>query len=200
MFEKEKIIDAKGHLLGRLAAVIAKELLGGQRIVVVRAEALCLSGSLFRRRTAYMEWMHIKHVTNPRRTGPFHLKSPSQMFWRSIRGMLPHKTQRGKAALERLKVFEGIPHPYSLRKRVCVPLAIRHVRLQSGRKWCLVGELSKQIGWNHGETVNRLETKRQEKAKLYHTKKTKLAKVVDAETDKLNDVKTIRAQLASLGY
>lgn len=26
--------------------------------------------------------------------------------------MLPHKTKRGQAALDRLKVFDGIPPPY----------------------------------------------------------------------------------------
>ena len=30
----------------------------------------------------------------------------------TIRGMVPHKTARGSAALDRLKTFEGIPHPY----------------------------------------------------------------------------------------
>ncbi len=30
-------------------------------------------------------------------------------FWT---GMLPHKTKRGQAALDRLKVFDGIPPPY----------------------------------------------------------------------------------------
>lgn len=29
MFEKEIVIDAKGHLMGRLAATVAKELLNG---------------------------------------------------------------------------------------------------------------------------------------------------------------------------
>jgi len=29
MFEKEIVIDAKGHLMGRLAAQVAKELLSG---------------------------------------------------------------------------------------------------------------------------------------------------------------------------
>jgi large subunit ribosomal protein L13Ae len=38
MFEKEMIIYGKGHLMGRLAAVVAKELLNGQRVVIVRAE------------------------------------------------------------------------------------------------------------------------------------------------------------------
>ena len=200
MFEKEIIIDAKGHLLGRLAANVAKELLSGQRIVVVRAEKFVLSGSLFRRKTDYMEFLHKKHVTNPKRSGPYHFKAPSRMFWRAVRGMLPHKTQRGKAALERLKVFEGIPHPYSFKKRVVAPIALKAVRLTAGRKSCLLGNLSKLIGWNHSETVERLEKKRQERASLYFQKKQKLAKVIDAETDKIAEVKTIKSQLAALGY
>ena len=38
MFEKEIIIDGKGHLLGRLASIVAKELMCGQKVVVVRCE------------------------------------------------------------------------------------------------------------------------------------------------------------------
>lgn len=49
--------------------------------------------------------------TNPKR-GPMHFRAPSRILWRVIRGMLPHKSQRGAAALEHLKVFEGIPAPY----------------------------------------------------------------------------------------
>ena len=200
MFKKEIIIDAKGHLLGRLAAVIAKELLSGQRIVVVRAEKLVLSGSLFRRKTAYMEFLQKKHGTNPRRSGPYHFKAPSRLFWRAVRGMLPHKTQRGKAALERLKVFEGIPHPYSLKKRQVVPIALKAVRLQAGRKSCLLGELSKKIGWNHTEIVEKLEKKREDRAHQYFQKKQKLNKVIDQEIEKVAEVKTIKSQLEALGY
>jgi large subunit ribosomal protein L13Ae len=38
MFEKEVVIDGRGHMLGRLSSVVAKELLNGQRIVVVRCD------------------------------------------------------------------------------------------------------------------------------------------------------------------
>lgn len=41
-------IDGKGHLLGRLASTVAKQLLNGQKIVVVRCEALNISGEFFR--------------------------------------------------------------------------------------------------------------------------------------------------------
>ena len=27
-------------------------------------------------------------------------------------GMIPHKTKRGAEAMNRLKVFDGVPHPY----------------------------------------------------------------------------------------
>jgi hypothetical protein len=49
------VIDGKGHLLGRLASTVAKQLLNGQKIVVVRCEALNISGEFFRakRRFSY---------------------------------------------------------------------------------------------------------------------------------------------------
>jgi large subunit ribosomal protein L13Ae len=40
MFEKEIVIDGRGHLVGRLASKVAKEILSGQRVVVVRCELL----------------------------------------------------------------------------------------------------------------------------------------------------------------
>lgn len=49
-------------------------------------------------------------------------------------GMLPHKTERGKAALKRLKAFEGCPPPYDRRKRMVVPNAMRIMCLKPGRK------------------------------------------------------------------
>ena len=35
--------------------------------------------------------------------------------------MIPHKTKRGAAALERLKAFEGVPAPYDKVKRMVIP-------------------------------------------------------------------------------
>ena len=98
MFEKEIVIDGKGHLLGRLASIIAKELISGQKIVVVRAEKINISGSLFRNRLKFMEFLNRRMVHNPRR-GFKHFRAPSRIFWRSVRGMLPHKTPRGAIAL-----------------------------------------------------------------------------------------------------
>merc|ERR1711976_915588 len=129
MFEREIVVDARGHLVGRLASKVAKEILRGQRVVVVRCEELVLSGSLFRNKLTYHEFLRKACNTNPRRQFK-HFRSPSRMFWRSLRGMTPHKTSRGKAALQRLKVFEGIPYPYDQRKRMVVPEALKVTRIR----------------------------------------------------------------------
>jgi large subunit ribosomal protein L13Ae len=39
------VVDGKGHLLGRLASITAKQLLNGKKIVVVRCEQILMSGS-----------------------------------------------------------------------------------------------------------------------------------------------------------
>lgn len=52
----------------------------------------------------------------------------------AVTGMLPHKTERGKTALQRLKAFEGCPPPYDRRKRMVVPNAMRIMCLKPGRK------------------------------------------------------------------
>jgi large subunit ribosomal protein L13Ae len=98
MFEKEIVVDGKGHMLGRLASVVAKELLCGQRVVIVRCERICQSGSLYRKKVTFHEFLRKKMVHNPWR-GAVHYRSPSRMMWRAIRGMLPHKSPRGAAAL-----------------------------------------------------------------------------------------------------
>ncbi len=39
------VIDGRAHMYGRLASIVAKQLLQGQSIVVVRAEQMVISGS-----------------------------------------------------------------------------------------------------------------------------------------------------------
>jgi large subunit ribosomal protein L13Ae len=53
--------------------------------------------------------------------------------------MLPHKTPRGAAALGRFKAFEGVPSPYDTVKKVCVPDALKVVRLKNHRHFCTLG-------------------------------------------------------------
>jgi len=77
------IIDGKGHLVGRLASICAKQLLLGKKVVVVRCEAMMISGSLVRNKIKYAQFVKKRMNTNPNR-GPIHFRSPARIFWRSV--------------------------------------------------------------------------------------------------------------------
>ncbi len=59
--------------------------------------------------------------------------------------MIPHKTKRGAAAMERLKVYEGVPTPYDTVKRLVVPDALKVLRLQHGHKSVKLGDLATTV-------------------------------------------------------
>ena len=59
----------------------------------------------------YLDFLRKRCNVKPAR-GPYHFRAPSRIFWRVVRGMVPHKTKRGMEAMNRLRVFEGIPPPY----------------------------------------------------------------------------------------
>ncbi|KIY96173.1 60S ribosomal protein L13a-1 [Monoraphidium neglectum] len=81
-----QVIDARAHMLGRLASIVAKQILAGHQIVVVRAEEITISGGLVRQRMKYSRFLQKRHNTNPNRAGPWHFRAPSRIFWRTVRG------------------------------------------------------------------------------------------------------------------
>merc|ERR1719440_1027437 len=198
MFEKEIVVDGRGHLVGRLASKIAHQLLRGQKIVVVRCESLIFSGSLFRNNITFHEFLHKACNSNPRRQFK-HFRSPSRMFWRVIRGMLPHKTARGKAALQRLKVFEGMPYPYDTKKRMVVPQALKVLRIKSYRNTCTLGDLMNMNGWKRKDIVEKLEAKRKTKSQTFWEKK---QKKLAAKKKVMNDPKCAKMneELKKFGF
>ena len=87
--------------------------------------------------------------------------------------MIPHKTKRGQAALERFKAYEGIPAPYDTVKRAVVPDALKVLRLQPQHKACKLGELSARVGWKHAAAVKVLEARRKVTSKTFYEAKKK---------------------------
>ncbi len=90
---------------------------------------------------------HRLAVLMPFRAADLSLRLSSPLPFRS---MIPHKTARGAAALERLKSFEGVPHPYDKVKRMVVPDALKVLRLQHGHRNCKLGDLSASVGAGRG--------------------------------------------------
>ena len=148
----------------------------GRKVVVVRCEGINISGNFYRNKLKYLAFLRKRMNTNPSR-GPYHFRAPSRIFWRTVRGMLPHKTKRGQAALERLKVLDGIPPPYDKKKRMVVPAALKVVRLKPTRKFAYLGRLAHEVGWKYQAVTATLEEKRKEKAKMHYRKKKQILRL-----------------------
>lgn len=198
---KPILVDGKGHLVGRLAAVVAKQLLSGEKITVVRCEQMNISGSFFRNKLFVLAYLRKKFVTNPKRGGPHHNRAPSKMFFKAVRGMIPHKTVRGAKALSRLRVYDGVPPELVPKKKMVVPHALKALRLRSRSKFCVLGELAAQTGWKKQDLLKELERKRRYRAVGWYKKK-KASQKIDHQARSDASVKNSEASniLSSYGY
>lgn len=99
------IYDAENQILGRLSTRIAKQLLEGEKIIVVNAEKAVISGDP---KVTLREYLQKIHRGDPKH-GPFFPKQPDKILRRTVRGMLPWHKPKGRKAYKNLKVFIGIP-------------------------------------------------------------------------------------------
>ena len=197
MFQKRIVIDCKGHLLGRLASIIAKQLLAGQRIVCVRCEQINISGPLYRNKVRFMQYLHKRCLSQPAR-GPFHKRSPGMILKKAIRGMIRRKIERGERALRRLRCFEGIPPAYQHANRVVVPAAFRVTKLKPGRKYTVLGDLAKRVGWKYEGIVQKLEAKRIRLGKIAYAQKKFDAKLRAKAVEEVSKTDAIKKVLPTI--
>ena len=141
--EGSKIIDASDLVLGRLASIVAKRLLAGESIEIVNAENAVITGKKKSILERYRQRFGIRTLTAPWK-GPLHYRRPDRFVRRTIRGMLPYKTPRGRKAYKRLLVHIGVPDGAEDKQKETLPQASigrikgRHIR---------VYELTKELGW-----------------------------------------------------
>ncbi len=135
------VIDADGLILGRMASIVAKRLLEGERIDIVNAENIVVSGrrlQIIKKRKVFLE------VGGRQDKGPFHYRKPNAIVRKTIRGMLPRRKPRGRDAFGRLKVYIGVPR--QLRDSEMESIADAHLKRLRGR-YITMGEIAKNIGW-----------------------------------------------------
>src|SRR6056297_566050 len=104
-FDADVVVDARDCILGRVASQVAQRALDGERVAVVNAEDAVITGS----EDDVMETYETRADMGSDR-GPYYPKRPDMIFKRSIRGMLPYKEDRGREALENVRVYVGNPH------------------------------------------------------------------------------------------
>jgi large subunit ribosomal protein L13 len=135
------IIDAENLILGRMASFAAKKLLEGEKIVVINAEKAVIIGNrdyIFNR---YKQRIDRADIANPRK-GPHFPRTPEGIVRRAIKGMLPFRKHKGRAALHNLEVFQGIPEKY--KKADDVP--IENI-LEKTARYTTIGEISRFLGY-----------------------------------------------------
>lgn len=167
---KRLIIDGKGHIVGRLAAYIAKSLREGYSIVVVRTEGAIFSSPIERMVSIYKDKKRKRCLVNPKK-GPFHFKEPSRAFKRIVRGMLNYKGAQGAADYARLKAYDGIPLEYELEERVVITHALAETKLNPVTKTTTLGDICVSMGWTNAGLLQKFEDERLKRATVAQKEK-----------------------------
>jgi large subunit ribosomal protein L13 len=134
-----KIYNAENQILGRLCSVIAKDLLNGEKVVVVNCEKSVISGDPKFIKENYLKKIKRGDVYH----GPFFPKYPDGIFRRTVRGMLPWDKAKGRKAFKNLKVFCGIPEEFKNKKFERVE---KFDASKLSTKFITLGELSILLG------------------------------------------------------
>ena len=104
----ERIIDATDLIVGRIASHAAKLALNGDTVHVVHCDKARITGS---RATILTDQLAMRSRGNINQ-GPYVPNNSDQYLRRVIRGMLPHKFDRGRKAYGRVTCWTGIPEAF----------------------------------------------------------------------------------------
>lgn len=135
-------IDATGAVLGRLSASVAKMLLRGESVVVVNCEKAVMSGDPSYLIEKYHQRRIVKNKANPEHS-PHWPRRPDMLVKRIMRGMLPYKSAKGRAAFKRLRVYMGVPKDITKFAK-----AERFVKTNLGSKQITIQKLSSSLGYS----------------------------------------------------
>ena len=131
-----KIIDGKNAVLGRLASLTARELMAGNEIAIINSEKVIITGDPSGIVKKYLE----RRQRGSPQHGPFFPKQPNAIVKRAIRGMIAYKTNKGRAALKKLRVYTGRPEEL---KGTAASMATKPIRSDFLR----VEDVAKALGW-----------------------------------------------------
>jgi len=105
-----KVINGEGLLLGRLCSYAAKAALLGEEIKIVNCGKVVISGD---------KKKVFANEKQKRDRGGYPLKSPKlprladRFVRKTVRGMLPHKKERGREAYGRVMCYPDVPAEFS---------------------------------------------------------------------------------------
>jgi large subunit ribosomal protein L13 len=132
------VINADKHILGRLSTNVAKRLLNGEEVIVVNAEKAIITGN----RDDVFENYTAKYKRGKQINGPFFPKRADLILKRTVRGMIPFKSSRGREVYRNLKVFVGVPKDMTSAKME----KVEHATNLWTDKYVTLGEVAEHLG------------------------------------------------------
>ena len=134
------IINAKDLIVGRFATYAAKSALLGEEVAIVNCEHAYITGT----KKKVLDEFSRKRAMGTWATGPFYHRQPDRLVRRMIRGMLPHKQEKGKNAYKRIMCYLGIPEQFNNQKMETVEDA--HISKVPNLRFVSLQEISKHLG------------------------------------------------------
>ena len=104
-FDADVVVDARDCIMGRIASQVAETALDGDTVAVINAEGAVITGS---DEDVIGTFQTRRELGSDR--GPAYPKRPDGILKRSVRGMVPYKTTRGREAFENVRVYVGNPY------------------------------------------------------------------------------------------
>lgn len=135
------IINAENLILGRMATVIAKQALLGEKIDVINVEKAVITGKPAEILGRYKAKFRKGYAL----TGPYFKKHPEKLVKRAIRGMLPYKQEKGKKAFKSIRCYIGIPKELEGKKYDTIEKA--NVKNIKKTKYLTIKRISQSLGW-----------------------------------------------------
>lgn len=142
------IVNAQGHVAGKLATFVAKNILEGQKVIVINTEYLVLTGPIDRSVGKFTRYLNKRRLTKPE-NGQKHHRSPSMFFRRIVRRMVPKRIVRGQKALTLLKTYESCPDELISSQWLVCPRALLKNTADPIRKFFFIKDLLVKFGWKY---------------------------------------------------
>ena len=102
------IINGENLILGRLATYTAKQALLGEKVDIVNAEKVVITG---KKQDLLKRYKEREDKGDPLK-GPYFPRMPDRLVRRAIRTMLPYKKQRGTIAFKKIMCYMGTPDKF----------------------------------------------------------------------------------------
>lgn len=120
------IVDAKGMTTGRLAAAVAKVLIGkhkptytahvdcGDNVIIINADKVVFTGNKLKNKI-YYNYSGYQGGLKETTAGEMLANKPERVLELAIKGMLP-KTKLGRQMYKKLYVYASAQHPHEAQK------------------------------------------------------------------------------------